>query len=119
VIEGQPDLVSFKDWLGLAASDTEDDVVLQNGLDAALQAQALVVAYPVTLPETDPPALVFTPDLITAIYLRAQRYAARRNSPESVVGLTGTDGDFVGARLPAGDPDVARLEGPYMPIVSA
>jgi hypothetical protein len=110
-----PSLEELKTWLGLEPEDTADDSVLQGSLDAALQAQSLAVLYPSDAFGQP----VFTPDLEVAAFLRAVRIAARRNSPESVVGITGLDGDFVGARIPAGDPDVARLEAPYTRIVSA
>ena len=107
-----PTLEDLKSWLGLEAADTEDDVVLQESLDAASAAQAVVVAYPVDLfGDAD-----FTDDLRTALFLRAQRLAARRNSPEGVVGLSGTGGDFVAARVPSFDNDVLHLEGPYRRI---
>ena len=104
-----PTLADVKAWLGLDPGDTEDDVVLQESLEAALAGQAMVVAYPVDRFG----AVVFTADLTEAVYLRTQRLAARRNSPEGVVGLTGTGGDFVGARVPSVDVDVLHLEGPY------
>lgn len=112
-VQGAPTLADVKAWLGLAAGDTYDDVVLQKSLDAALAAQALAVDYPI-----DPDLLVpvFTPELTEAVYLRTQRLAARRNSPEGVVGLSGLGGDFVSARVPAGDADVVRLEGPSLKI---
>jgi hypothetical protein len=59
---------------------------------------------------------MFVDDLVLAVFLRAQRLAARRNSPEGVVGLSGLAGDFVSARVPSGDPDVLRLEGPFLMI---
>jgi len=115
VPENAPDLAALKAWLGLDAADTVDDVVLQESLDSALQAQALSVGYPID-EEAGP---VMTTDLREAIFLRAQRLAARRTSPEAVVGLTGSSGDFIGARLPSGDPDVMRLEGPWLRIAIA
>jgi hypothetical protein len=48
-----------------------------------------------------------------------QRLAARRNSPEGIVGLGGVGGDFVAARLPSTDPDILRLEAPYARVVVA
>lgn len=108
-----PTLADFKLWLGLEASDTADDAALQSSLNAALAAQSAVIRYPVD----SFGAAVFTPDLETAVYLRAVRLAARRNSPESVIGISGTDGDFISARLPGADADVTRLEGPYFVAV--
>lgn len=102
----------LKSWLGLEADDTADDVVLQESIDAASAAQAAVVAYPAD----DFGDALFTDDLRSALFLRAQRYAARRNSPEGVVGLSGTGGDFVAARVASFDVDVANLEGPYRRI---
>lgn len=108
-IPGTPDLAALKAWLGLDADDTEDDVVLQESLDAALEAQPLVCCYP-----CDDFGERFMPaSLREAIFLRTQRYSARRNSPEGVVGLSGVGGDFVSARMPAFDSDVWHLEGPY------
>lgn len=110
-----PTLESFKTFLGLEDSDTQDDDALQGALSAALSAQEAVVAYPVDLfGEAS-----YTSDLELAVHLRAQRYMARRNSPEGVVGLSGSDGSFVGARIPSNDTDVTYLEGPYRKVVVA
>jgi hypothetical protein len=112
---GTPTLSQVKAWLGLDPDDTEDDAVLQASLDASLLAQQRVVTYPLNaLSQAE-----WTADLIYAVYLRTQREASRRNSPEGIVGITGASGDFVGARVPPGDPDVIRLEGPYLKIVVA
>lgn len=108
-----PDLQDVKAWLGVDATDTEDDVVLTESLNAALFQQGMIVDYP--LDETD--VATFTDDLREAIFLRTQRLAARRNSPEGVVGLSGTGGDFVSARVPGYDSDVAVLEGPWLRMV--
>lgn len=113
-----PSVEDLKVWLGLAADDTTDDSVLTTALDAACQAQAMVVVYPVEA-GTDPPVAVLTDDLENALFLRAQRLAARRNSPEGVVGFSDATGDFVAARVPSGDYDVVRLEGPYLKITVA
>lgn len=114
-VAGAPDLSQLKGWLGLEADDTTDDVVLQQSLDAALEQQALVVYYPIDEAGVE----VMSFDLVDAIFLRTQRLTARRNSPEGVVGLAGADGDFVGARVPAYDADVAALEAPYRIITVA
>jgi hypothetical protein len=114
-IDGAPDLASVKEWLGIDPADTQDDNLLQTSLDAALAAQAAVVTYPVD--DTDAP--VFVDDLYEAALLRTQRLAARRNSPEAIVGITGTAGDFVSARLTSTDPDIVRLEGPWFTMVVA
>lgn len=105
----QPTLVEFKDFLSLDSTDTQDDAALQQALDAALEAQCLVVCYPVD----GFGDRTFTADLRTAIFLRAQRYVARRNSPEGIVGLSGVGGDFVSARVPGFDSDVLALESPH------
>ena len=105
-----PDVDDVKAWLGL--DDVYDDVVLDESLQASIVAQSRVVRYPVD----DVGEEILTDDLELALFLRTQRLAARRNSPEGVVGLTGVGGDFVGARVPTGDPDVLRLEGPYLRI---
>ena len=104
-----PTLADLKAFLGLETSDTQDDAALQESLDAALAAQRRVVAYPCDA-FGDPE---FTHDLTLAVLLRAQRYVARRNSPEGIVGLSGAGGDFVGARIPSQDVDVLYLEGPF------
>lgn len=106
-----PDLEAFKAWLGLEAADTYDDAVLQQSLDAALAALARLVTFP---DESGTPG--FTDDLVEAVFLWAQRLAARRNSPEGVVGLSGLGGDFVSARVPSYDSDIMRLIGPYLKI---
>jgi hypothetical protein len=108
-----PTLAELKAWLGLEPADTTDDVVLQESLDAALRAQGRVVTYPVD----GTGAADYEPDIREALFLRAQRLAARRSSPEGVVGLSGAGGDFVTATLPGFDSDVARLEGPWVKMV--
>jgi hypothetical protein len=108
-LEGTPTLDDVKAWLGLEEADDQDDVVLQESLDAALDAQANVVRYPSDRYRR----CGFTKDLREAVFLRTQRLAARRNSPEGVVGLSGAGGDFVAARVPSFDNDVLHLEGPY------
>lgn len=112
MLAGTPTLAELKAWLGLADTDTTDDVVLAESLDAAVAAQAAVCMYPID----DNDEGYVPDDLRNALMLRAQRLAARRNSPEGVVGLSGVGGEFVGARLPAGDADVLRLEGPWLVI---
>lgn len=107
-----PDLNQVKAWLGLAAEDTADDVVLQQSLDAALAHLANVVTFPVDLDGF----VVFPDDMTEAVLLVTQRLAARRNSPEGVVGISGAGGDFVSARVPFSDPDVMQLLGPYRNI---
>jgi len=107
-----PTLEGLKSFLGIEPSDTADDVALQESLDAALAAQARAICYP-TDGFGDP---VFTDDLVLAVNLRAQRYVARRNSPEGVVGMSGAGGDFVAARVPSFDSDVSHLESPYLRI---
>lgn len=107
-----PTLAAVKAWLGLASDDTHDDVVLQESLDGALQAQCRVVDYPVD----GFGDAVFTADLRNAIFLRTQRLAARRNSPESVVGIAGAGGDFISAQISSWDSDVSALEGPFRKI---
>jgi hypothetical protein len=110
-----PTLEELKAWLKLPAADTAEDVVLQESLSSALAAQAKVVTYPVDgSGEAD-----YVPDLREAVFLRAQRLAARPNSPEGVVGLAGAGGDFVSARLPSYDGDVEHLEGPHLTQVVA
>lgn len=115
---GAPDLTGLKAWLGLDPEDTVDDVVLTDSLNAALSAQAMIVAYPPvpTSGRSEDVDRQFTPELTTAIWLRSQRLAARRNSPEGVVGISSGSGDFTGARLPSVDVDVARLEAPWTVI---
>lgn len=111
---GAPDLTAVKEWLGLEADDTEDDTLLQQSLDAALAAVDVLIRWPV---DADTGEATVTPDVYEATLLLTQRYAARRNSPEGVVGLTGTGGDFVAARLPSIDGDIARLLSPYLKMV--
>ena len=105
-----PTLDDFKAWLGV--SDEVDDVVLSESLNAATVAQEAVCVFPAD----EFGDAVFTDDLRDALFLRAQRLAARRNSPEGVVGLSGVGGDFVSARVPSYDNDVLHLEGPYRKI---
>jgi hypothetical protein len=112
---GVPTLDEVKEWLGLEVDDQVDDVVLQRSLDAAITTQAMVVKYPLGTDEAGgDPVEVVPADLYDALLLRTQRYAARRSSPEGVVGLSGTGGDFVAARLPSTDADIVRLEGPWL-----
>jgi uncharacterized protein (UPF0261 family) len=105
-----PTLDDLKAWLSV--SDDQDDVVLKESLDAAIEAQCRVVRYPCDA-FGDP---TVTSDLRNAIFLRAQRYAARRNSPEGIIGIGGSGGDFVAARVASFDTDVLHLEGPHRKI---
>jgi hypothetical protein len=107
-----PDLRSLKSFLGISEDDTADDAALQESLDAALAAQRQVCL----LPSDAFGAAVYTDDLALAVLLRSQRYVARRNSPEGVVGLSVGSGDFVSARVPSLDVDVQTLEGPFRRI---
>lgn len=109
-VTGAPDLSQVKAWLGLEPSDTQDDVVLQESLDAALAQQGRIVVYPYD--DFGDPTM--TDDLREAVFLRTQRLAARRSSPEGIVGISGTGGDFVSARVPSYDNDVLHLEGSYL-----
>lgn len=111
-INGAPALADLKGWLGLEPEDTQDDLVLEESLAGALEAQCQVVNYPLN----DFNEGCMTADLREAIFIRAQRLAARRNSPEGIVGLSGTGGDLVSARLPSFDSDVWTLEGPHRKI---
>jgi hypothetical protein len=104
-----PTLADLKSYLGLEASDTADDVALQESLDAALAAQRRVCA----LPCDEFGDAYYSDDMVLAVLLRSQRYVARRNSPEGVVGLSGAGGDFAAARVPSFDADVLHLESPY------
>ncbi len=108
-ITGQPTLDDLREWLGLDAEDHMDDTVLQKSLDAAIKAQLHVCC----LPCDEFGDRYYDADLVDAVYLRAQRLAARRNSPEGVVGLSGIGGDFASARVPSWDNDVLALEGPH------
>jgi hypothetical protein len=107
-----PTLADLKSFLGLEASDTADDVALAEALAAAIASQRQVCCLPVD----GFGDAAYTDDLVLAVNLRAQRYVARRNSPEGIVGLSGAGGDFVSARLPGYDADVSALEGPYRKI---
>jgi hypothetical protein len=111
-LKGTPDLAALTAWLGLEPGDDQDAVVLQESLDAALEQQAQIVLYPAD----GFGDAIFTDDLREAIFLRSQRLAARRNSPEGIVGVSGAGGDFVSARIPAYDTDVAALEAPHRVI---
>jgi hypothetical protein len=111
-VQGAPDLEAVKAWIGLDVGDQADDVVLAESLNAALAQQGQVVDYP----RDEFGDRAFTDSLREAVMLRTQRLAARRNSPEGVVGLTLTSGDFVSARVPAFDSDVVSLEAPYRKI---
>lgn len=115
MLTGTPSVDELKAWLGLEPDDVADDVVLSESLDAALEQQCRVVCYPADAFGDRG----FTPDLREAVFLRAQRLAARRNSPEGVVGLSGVGGDFVSARVPAYDSDVFSLEAPHRKVVVA
>jgi hypothetical protein len=104
---------AVKQWLGIDPSDTQDDSLLQQSLDAAIAAQSRCCVWPCN----DDGEAEYDPDLYEAALLRTQRYAARRSSPESVTGVTGTEGDFVAIRLPSSDADIYRLESPFLKVV--
>lgn len=109
-ITGMPDLAAVKEWLGLEVDDQVDDTLLETSLAAAIAAQERVCFYVADAEGNG----VVTDDLYEAVLLRTQRYAARRSSPEGVVGISGTSGDFAAARLPSTDADIVRLEGPWL-----
>lgn len=113
---GSPTLADVREWLGLTdPTDTQDDSLIQTSLDAAIAAQSRICFWPCN-DDGDPE---YDPDLYEACLLRCQRYMSRRSSPEGVIGLQGTDGDFVAARLPSIDADIVRLEGPFNKMVVA
>ena len=110
---GTPTVDDVRHWPGLPSDDHLDDDLIQTSLDAAVAAQSRVCVWPCN----DDGDAQYDPDLFEAALLRTQRYMARRSSPEGIVGITGTDGDFVGARLPSTDADIVRLESPFMKMV--
>ena len=75
-----------------------------------------MVDYPVD----DFGELLFTDDLREAVFLRTQRLAARRNSPEGVVGLSGGGGRLRRRPGPSGTtPTWPQLEGSLPKIAVA
>lgn len=116
-VQGSPDLAAFRAWLSLNdPSDVQDDTVLTDSLNAGLAQQAHQVCYP----QDSFGTAVMTDDLREAVFLRAQRLVARRNSPEGIVGIAGGGGgDFSSVRVPPFDVDVNKLEAPHRRIAIA
>ena len=110
---GTPTLAKVKEWVGLDPADTQDDALIQTSLDAAVVAQSRICVWPCN----DDGLAEYDADLYEACLLRCQRYMARRASPEGVVGITGTGGDFAAARLPSIDGDIVRLESAFYKMV--
>lgn len=107
-----PTIADLKAWLKI--DDTVDDVALTEAVNAATAAQTAQL----DLTDSDGVELAVLPDDVRQAWLlRAQRYLARRNSPEGLVGF----GDFAPAQVARFDSDVRLLEGPWMnePIVVA
>lgn len=103
-----PTLADVKAWMKLDPSDTSDDVALTEGMSAAqahMRTQTVVDDYAGDLPG----------DLRESFFLRVQRYLARRNSPDGLVGFS----DFGPVRVSSFDADIERLEGPHRKVVLA
>lgn len=104
-----PSLDDVKAWMKLA--DDVDDAALTAGMKAA---ESHMLSQ-LDLPTDDFGDEVLNDDLAQAFLLRVQRYLARRNSPDGLVGFA----EFGAARVLSLDPDIERLEGPYKKIVLA
>lgn len=108
-----PDLVTVKAWMKLDPADGRDDDGLLAGMAAAeshQRSQCDLPVYDEAGTELDLPS-----DLQQAFFLRVQRYLARRNSPDGIVGFA----DFGPIRVSSFDADIERLEGPYRKVVVA
>lgn len=98
-------VAQLKDQLGI--SDTTDDDMLQQKLDAAHR-HLVHITDPALLPGPDDEAFA---DLAEAERIYAARLYTRKDSPEGVAGW----GELGVIRL-RDDPDVRRLIGPYLDI---
>jgi len=102
-----PTIDDVKGWLRLPDTDTIDDAAIVIAMNAAGYAQVV---------ELEEEAIANANDaVIQAWYLRVQRYLARRNSPDGLIGF----GDFTPAMIARLDPDIATLESPYRKVVIA
>ena|SRR5690348_10135275 len=106
-----PTLAEVRARLQLTVARIPDDE-LQDVLDAEVELQAKVCRIPVD--PTDPPADAFPASLRTAVFRRVARALALKGIPLAVLqGDSETGTTF----LPANDPEVRRLEGPYRVVV--
>lgn len=128
---------SLKGYLRIAPTDTLDDELLQQIVNAVeLEQQARLISYAFVTPDTprpviDPPPVTpepwpgpgwsgvdpyFVPDdVYLAALMRGARLYARRASPEGLVGL----GESGIARIPPYDRDIDALEAPWRAMVLA
>lgn len=114
------DVASVKAYLRLAQTDTLDDALLEQVVDAVeamqrarLQPSIFLTVDPL-MPGEVPPVTV-PDDVYQAALMRASRLYARRASPEGLVGL----GELGVARIPPYDRDIDALEAPWRTVVLA
>lgn len=103
-----PDLTALKDDMKIDASDTRDDVRLQQVLDAAVVVVERVRSGDFNFdaePVSDLPAP--TADLILGTLRLAGRWHTRRRSPDALIQA----GELGTSRVPSFDPDIDRLLG--------
>lgn len=106
-----PTLDDVKAYMKIDAADTSDDAAITRGMKAAESHQRSQL----DLPTDDFGDESLSDDLVQAFLLRVQRYLARRNSPDGVVGFQ----EFGPVRVSSYDADIERLEGPYTKTVLA
>lgn len=118
------DVDSLKGYLRIASTDSIDDALLAQIVDAveAEQRARLIPAVfappyvePLDYPPEPAPPLEVPDDVYLAALMRGARLYARRASPEGLVGL----GENGIARIPAYDRDIDALEAPWRSMVMA
>lgn len=109
------DVADLKAYLGIGTSDTRDDWLLGQIVDA-VEAQQRARLIPAAFPEPETSGLApISPDVYQAALMRGARLYMRRASPEGIVGL----GDLGVARVPSYDRDIDVAESPWLQIVVA
>lgn len=120
------DVPSLKMYLRIGQTDTLDDALLEQVVDAVeaeqrarLRSDAFndpeVTPYDVPPTTTGGPTSSVPSDVYHAALMRGARLYARRASPEGLVGL----GELGVARIPAYDRDIDALEAPWRNVVLA
>lgn len=103
---GYPDLATLRAWLKVPATVLPDDQ-----LDVAAAAEQTAQGRLSWGAGLDLPA-----DALGAFNRRVARHIAARGVP---LGVLGTDSEFAAVRLTRWDPEIERLEAPYVvPVVA-
>jgi len=102
---GWPDVDEYKDWARIPATDTRDDVAIDQALSAVTS--SIVNRCPVLADAVCPPEVVY------ASLLWTNRLLSRRNSPDGIVGVA----DLGIATIGKIDRDILQMLSPWVEVV--